>query len=82
MFFVYFKGEVQLFDFGKNVQKPSISITQTSDHSPVYCLEFNKRQTQLLATGDGSGVVKIWQLSSDFIEEGPREMNLLDQLAK
>lgn len=76
-----FPGEVQLFDFGKSAQKPSISIKQTTDQSPVYCVEFNHRQLQLLAAGDGSGVVKIWQLSSDFTEEGPREMNHLDQLA-
>ncbi|XP_063000730.1 cytoplasmic dynein 2 intermediate chain 2 [Elgaria multicarinata webbii] len=75
------EGEVQLFDFGKSSQKPSFSIKQTSDQTPVYCLEFNHKQAQLLAAGDGSGVVKIWQLSSDFTEEGPREMNHLDQLA-
>ncbi|XP_020649114.3 cytoplasmic dynein 2 intermediate chain 2 [Pogona vitticeps] len=75
------EGEIQLFDFGKSAQKPSISIKQTSDQSPVYCLEFNHRQPQLLAAGDGGGVVKIWQLSSDFTEEGPREMSHLDQLA-
>ncbi|XP_077162587.1 cytoplasmic dynein 2 intermediate chain 2 isoform X1 [Paroedura picta] len=75
------EGEVQLFDFGKSSQKPSISIQQTSNHTPVYCLEFNSRQSQLLAAGDGSGTVKIWQLSSDFTEGGPRELSHLDQLA-
>nr|XP_060613191.1 cytoplasmic dynein 2 intermediate chain 2 isoform X2 [Anolis sagrei ordinatus] len=75
------EGELQLFDFGKSSQRPSLSIQQTSDQAPVYCLEFNHRQAQLLAAGDGDGAVKIWQLSSDFTEEGPREMNHLDQLA-
>uniref|UniRef100_A0A8D0H4V6 Dynein 2 intermediate chain 2 n=1 Tax=Sphenodon punctatus TaxID=8508 RepID=A0A8D0H4V6_SPHPU len=75
------EGEVQLFDFGKSAQKPTISIKQTSNQSPVYCLEFNSKQTQLLAAGDANGVVKIWQLSSDFSEQGPREMSHLDQLA-
>ncbi|XP_048368177.1 cytoplasmic dynein 2 intermediate chain 2 [Sphaerodactylus townsendi] len=75
------EGEVQLFDFGRSSQKPSISIQQTSDRTPIYCLAFNSRQSQLLAAGDGSGVVKIWQLSSDFTEEGPQELNHLDQLA-
>ncbi|KAJ6654635.1 hypothetical protein lerEdw1_006788 [Lerista edwardsae] len=75
------EGEVQLFDFGKSSQKPSVSIKQTFNQAPVYCLEFNSRQAQLLAAGDGNGVVKVWQLSSDFAEEGPREMNHLDQLA-
>lgn len=72
---------MQLFDFAKSSQKPSVSIQQTSSQAPVYCLEFNPRQAQLLAAGDGSGTVKVWQLSSDFTEEGPREMSHLDQLA-
>ncbi|XP_053138647.1 cytoplasmic dynein 2 intermediate chain 2 [Hemicordylus capensis] len=75
------EGEVQLFDFGKSTQKPLVSIKQTSEQAAVYCVEFNKRQAQLLAAGDGDGVVKIWQLSSDFTEEGPRDMAQLDQLA-
>ncbi|XP_058015686.1 cytoplasmic dynein 2 intermediate chain 2 [Ahaetulla prasina] len=75
------EGEVQLFDFAKSSQKPSISIRQTPNQAPVYCLEFNPRQTQRLAAGDASGTVKVWQLSSDFTEEGPREMSHLDQLA-
>ncbi|XP_062815503.1 cytoplasmic dynein 2 intermediate chain 2 isoform X4 [Anolis carolinensis] len=75
------EGELHLFDFGKSSQRPSLSIQQTSDQAPVYCLEFNHRQAQLLAAGDAGGAVKIWQLSSDFTEEGPREMNHLDQLA-
>ncbi|KAG8141800.1 putative WD repeat-containing protein [Naja naja] len=66
-------GEVQLFDFAKSSQKPSVSIRQTPHQAPVYCLEFNPRQTQLLAAGDAGGTVKVWQLSSDFTEEGPRD---------
>lgn len=81
MWTFYFKGEVQLFDFGKSSQKPAVSIKQTSDQSPVYCIEFNIKQTQLLAAGDATGTVKIWQLSSEFTEQGPREMNQLEQLA-
>ncbi|XP_069799181.1 cytoplasmic dynein 2 intermediate chain 2 isoform X2 [Dendropsophus ebraccatus] len=75
------EGELLLFDFGKSSQRPSLSIKQTSNEKPVYCLEFNRVQTQLLAAGDSTGVVKIWQLSSDYTEQGAREMNLLDELA-
>ncbi|XP_063172237.1 cytoplasmic dynein 2 intermediate chain 2 [Candoia aspera] len=75
------EGEVQLFDFAKSSQKPLVSIRQTPNQCPVYCLEFNPQQPQLLAAGDGSGTVKVWQLSSDFTEAGPREMSHLDQLA-
>ncbi|XP_014426995.2 cytoplasmic dynein 2 intermediate chain 2 isoform X2 [Pelodiscus sinensis] len=75
------EGEVHLFDFGKSSQKPAVSIKQASADTEVYCIEFNIKHTQLLAAGDASGMLKIWQLSSDFIQEGPREMNHLEQLA-
>nr|XP_033816094.1 WD repeat-containing protein 34 isoform X2 [Geotrypetes seraphini] len=75
------EGEVLLFDLGKSSQLPAVSIQQNPEQRPVYCLEFNKKQTHLLAAGDASGMVKIWQLSSEFTEEGPREMRHLEQLA-
>ncbi|KFP58419.1 WD repeat-containing protein 34, partial [Cariama cristata] len=76
-----FIGDVHLFDFEKSSRKPTVSIKQASGERPVYCLEFNIKQTQLLAAGDATGTVKVWQLSSDFTEQGPREMNHLEQLA-
>lgn len=74
-------GDVQLFDLQKSAQKPTVSIKQTQDESPVYCLEFNRQQTQLLAAGDAKGTVKVWQLSTEFTEQGPRETEDLEQLA-
>ncbi|NP_001089701.1 dynein 2 intermediate chain 2 L homeolog [Xenopus laevis] len=74
-------GELVLFDLAKSSQKPSMCIKQTANGKPVYCLEFNQAQNKLLAAGDGTGVVKIWQLSSDFIEQGARESALLDEIA-
>ncbi|KAI6075966.1 WD repeat-containing protein 34 [Aix galericulata] len=62
-------------------QKPAVSIKQAAAECPVYCLEFNIKQTQLLAAGDATGTVRVWQLSSDFTEQGPREMTHLEQLA-
>lgn len=47
----------------------------------MYCLEFNRQQIQLLAAGDAQGAVKVWRLSSEFTEQGPRETEELDQLA-
>ncbi|KAM9326699.1 cytoplasmic dynein 2 intermediate chain 2 [Gastrophryne carolinensis] len=75
------EGDLLLFDLGKSPQKPSLSIKQTDSGKPVYCLEFNPTQTRLLAAGDGTGTVNIWQLSSDFTEQGAREVSLLDDLA-
>lgn len=75
------EGDVQLFDLQKSSQKPTVLIKQTQDASPIYCLEFNHQQTQLLAAGDATGTVKVWQLSTEFTEQGPRETEDLDQLA-
>ncbi|NXX57931.1 WDR34 protein, partial [Scopus umbretta] len=77
-----FTGDVHLFDFEKSSRKPAVSIMQATGERPVYCLEFNVKQTRLLAAGDATGTVKVWQLSSDFTEQGPREMNHLEQLAR
>ncbi|NXM08992.1 WDR34 protein, partial [Tyrannus savana] len=74
-------GELLLFDLARSTQQPTVSLKQALSHCPVYCLEFNSKQTQLLAAGDAAGTVKVWQLSSDFTEQGPREMNHLEQLA-
>ncbi|NXX51489.1 WDR34 protein, partial [Tricholaema leucomelas] len=75
------EGVVHLFDLEKSSQKPAISMKQAVGQGPVHCLEFNSRQTQLLAAGDATGTVKVWQLSSDFSEQGPRELKHLEQLA-
>ncbi|NWT37609.1 WDR34 protein, partial [Chroicocephalus maculipennis] len=75
------EGDVHLFDFEKSSQKPALSIKQAAGEHPVYCVEFNTKQTRLLAAGDAAGAVRVWQLSSDFTEQGPREMNHLEQLA-
>lgn len=72
---------MHLFDFAKSSQKPAVSLKQAAAECPVYCLEFNIKQTQLLAAGDATGTVRVWQLSSDFTEQGPREMTHLEQLA-
>ncbi|NWS94166.1 WDR34 protein, partial [Mionectes macconnelli] len=73
--------QLLLFDLARSTRKPTVSLKQALSHCPVYCLEFNSKQTQLLAAGDAAGTVQVWQLSSDFTEQGPREMNQLEQLA-
>uniref|UniRef100_H0Z0T7 Dynein 2 intermediate chain 2 n=1 Tax=Taeniopygia guttata TaxID=59729 RepID=H0Z0T7_TAEGU len=75
------EGEVHLFDLARSTQKPTVSLKQSVSDCPVYCLEFNTKHTRLLAAGDAAGTVKVWQLSSGFTEQGPREMSHLEQLA-
>ncbi|KAM4695821.1 cytoplasmic dynein 2 intermediate chain 2 [Rhinophrynus dorsalis] len=75
------EGNLLLFDLAKSSQKPSLCIEQATNGRAVYCLEFNHTRTKLLAAGDETGIVKIWQLSSDFTEQGAREPSLLDEIA-
>ncbi|CAH2316295.1 spectrin alpha chain, non-erythrocytic 1 isoform X1 [Pelobates cultripes] len=75
------EGELLLFDLAKSSQKPSLCIKQTDNGRPIYCLEFNRSQKKLLAAGDANGFIKIWQLSSDFTEQGARELVILDGIA-
>lgn len=72
---------MHLCDLRKSSQKPVACVAQTQDGSPVYCLEFNGQQPQLLAAGDAKGAVKVWRLSSAFLEQEPRETEDLDRLA-
>ncbi|KFO82441.1 WD repeat-containing protein 34, partial [Cuculus canorus] len=74
-------GDVHLVDLEKSSQKPALSLAQVTGEGPVYCLEFNRQQPQLLAAGDAAGTVRVWQLSSDFTEQQPREKTWLEQLA-
>eukprot|EP00062_Callorhinchus_milii_P014871 gi/632964513/ref/XP_007898433.1/ PREDICTED: WD repeat-containing protein 34 [Callorhinchus milii] len=74
------EGTVLIFDLGQSSLRPAVSI-QGAERKPMYCLEFNPKQPQLLAAGNAEGSVKIWQLSAELTEQGPREMILLEKLA-
>ncbi|XP_008938431.1 PREDICTED: WD repeat-containing protein 34-like, partial [Merops nubicus] len=75
------EGAVHLVDLGRSSRKAAVSIRPAAGERPVYCLEFNPRHRQLLAAGDAAGTLRVWQLSSDFTEQGPRELQQLEQLA-
>ncbi|XP_030625988.1 cytoplasmic dynein 2 intermediate chain 2 [Chanos chanos] len=75
------EGSVQIFDLGRKSLRPAATIDQTTGGRPGYCLEFNPRQSHLLAVGNADGSVNIWQLSGELTEQGPRETAVLEQLA-
>ncbi|XP_062411184.1 WD repeat-containing protein 34 [Sardina pilchardus] len=75
------QGLVQIFDLGRRSLRAVTTIDQETGGKPVYCLEFNPRQTHLLAAGNGDGTINIWQLSANLTEQGPRETAQLEQLA-
>ncbi|XP_043914507.1 cytoplasmic dynein 2 intermediate chain 2 [Protopterus annectens] len=75
------EGTVLIFDLRHGAFTPPISIEQSSDNKEFYCMEFNPRQTHLLAAGSADGSVKIWQLNDELTEQGSQELNHLKQLA-
>ncbi|KAL4609563.1 WD repeat-containing protein 34 [Arapaima gigas] len=75
------EGSVQMFDLSVMSLRPVTTIEQNNGGRPVYCLEFNPRQTHLLATGNANGTVNIWHLSSELTEQGPKEVAQLEHLA-
>lgn len=75
------QGLVQVFDLGCKPHRVTTVIDQETGGKPVYCLEFNPRQSHLLAAGNADGTVNIWQLSANLTEQVPREMAQLEQLA-
>ncbi|XP_036385646.1 WD repeat-containing protein 34 [Megalops cyprinoides] len=75
------QGLVQIFDLGQRSLRPAAVIDQNIKGQPVYCLEFNPRQTHLLAAGNADGTINIWHLSAELTEQGSREAAQLEQLA-
>uniref|UniRef100_A0A8C9SPE8 Dynein 2 intermediate chain 2 n=1 Tax=Scleropages formosus TaxID=113540 RepID=A0A8C9SPE8_SCLFO len=75
------EGSVHIFDLGGMSLRPVATIEQKSGDRPVYCLEFNPRQTHLLAMGNADGTVNIWHLSTELTEQGPKEVAQLEHLA-
>lgn len=52
-----------------------MDVSDCTDALDFYC------RSQLLATGDASGVVKVWRLSTELTAQGSNEMEQLDSLA-
>ncbi|KAG2469873.1 SET protein, partial [Polypterus senegalus] len=75
------QGLVQIFDLSRGSLTPTATIEQNSSGRPVYCMEFNPKQMELLAAGGADGTVKIWHLSSELTEQRPKETSHLEYLA-
>jgi hypothetical protein len=43
--------------------KPVVTLDAGSQKSPIHTIKFNQKLRDYLASGDGNGVVKIWQLN-------------------
>jgi WD40 repeat protein len=61
--------------------KNSCQTIQASD-SPIYTLSFNKQRSGYLASGDRSGVVKIWKLSQNYTKKNSSELSILNDISE
>jgi WD repeat-containing protein 34 len=74
------KGQILFYDLAKTTSS-SLQTIQASD-KPIYTLEFNEKRSGYLATGDGSGYVKIWSLSSNLVNQDVDELKKLSKLSE
>ncbi|XP_064630583.1 cytoplasmic dynein 2 intermediate chain 2-like [Lineus longissimus] len=74
-------GHLVIYDLKTSHVTPLYKLEAGSKKTPIYTLQFNAHQRQLLATGDGEGNVQIWQLSDELTTEGVNEKEILNEIA-
>ncbi|XP_077992291.1 cytoplasmic dynein 2 intermediate chain 2-like [Glandiceps talaboti] len=75
------EGHLLIYDLKTSKINPVYTLEAGSDKEAVFTLEFNQNQRQLLATGDGKGMVRVWQLSDALTTQGAREIESLGDIA-
>lgn len=73
-------GHLLLYDISSGNFVPAHTVEASPTKQPVYCLQFNPKQTQLIATGDGAGTVRIFKLSKDLVQSSGNKLDLLENL--
>ena len=61
---------------------PNLSAVLKACDKPVHIVSFNEQRNGYLASGDRSGVVKIWRLSNELTKIGPNEMQQLNDISE
>ena len=74
-------GEVLVYDLSYSRVVPVERLLSNNKERPVYAVKFNKKRRQLVATGDGTGTVVIWELSSELCNQKPNELRELERIA-
>ena len=73
-------GELLIYDLSYSRYVPLETKLTNKEKRPVYVVKFNKKRRQLVASGDGSGTVVVWALSSELCNQKQNELNLLERL--
>eukprot|EP01062_Namystynia_karyoxenos_P065929 TRINITY_DN59982_c0_g1_i1.p1 TRINITY_DN59982_c0_g1~~TRINITY_DN59982_c0_g1_i1.p1 ORF type:complete len:623 (+),score=216.84 TRINITY_DN59982_c0_g1_i1:78-1871(+) len=73
-------SQVHVYDLEQTSQR-AVSLDAGEEH-PVLSVRFNPVESGILATGDGRGCVKLWQLASQFSQLTQKEQQLTTLAAK
>ncbi|XP_050396132.1 cytoplasmic dynein 2 intermediate chain 2 [Patella vulgata] len=74
------KGNLLLYDLKSDQLVPIHKIEASVDNKPVYTLQFNLTRRNLLATGDGSGYIRVFKLGDDLSSLAPRDVEHLSHV--
>ena len=69
-----------VFDLVKNNSTPAETI-YVSD-KPIYSIAYNRARPIYVASGDGTGSVKIWRLADQLVRRTNKEMPLLNDISQ
>ncbi|PVD30466.1 hypothetical protein C0Q70_09732 [Pomacea canaliculata] len=73
-------GYLLLYDLGSGKLVPIHRIEASPSKQPVFTLQFNSKQSQLLATGDGVGFIRVFTLSKDLLSSTSQKVEQLANL--
>jgi WD40 repeat protein len=73
------QGNIHIYDL-LGTKTSSAEIIKASD-GPIYSLSFNAQRPGYLASGDKSGVIKIWRLSQELTKQDPDELKRLNDIS-
>lgn len=79
------KGNIIIYDLNESASSSEykqVIQASSSESCPVHAVSFNQQRPDLLASGDKSGVVKIWSLSQSLIKFDPSELEKLNDISE
>jgi len=66
-----------VYDLEASHVKPAVQVKAGTDNTGVLAIKFNHNHTGLLATGDGSGTLKVWAVADFLYRPSQHEQALL-----
>lgn len=76
------KGNILIYDLNESSSESTYCQVLPVSDSPVYTVSFNQQRAELMASGDKSGLVRIWQLSHNLIRYDASEVDKLNDISQ